>query len=48
MADVFEFAEPSINDVEAQVCGLFEYGVPPEEVPLNYYDNDDGFWDNYI
>ena len=23
-------------------------GEAPRELPINYYDNDDGFWDDYI
>jgi len=48
MTDFFTHDMPKIEDVECQVCGENEYGVPPEELPLNYYDNEDGFWDNYI
>lgn len=48
MTDFFEFDHPGLDDVQAYVCGETEYGVPPEELPLNYYDNDDGFWDTYI
>jgi hypothetical protein len=48
MTDFFNFKEPTIDDVEAEVCGETEFGVPAEELPLNFYDNEDGFWDDYI
>ena len=48
MTDFFEFDHPGLDEIQAQVCGETEYGVPAEELPLNYYENDDGFWDNYI
>ena len=48
MTDFFTFSHPQIDDIEVEVCGQTKYGVKPEEVPLNYYDNDDGYWDNYI
>lgn len=48
MTDFFEFDLPKLDDIQAQVAGETEYGVPPEQLPLNYYDNDDGFWDDYI
>lgn len=36
----------TIDDVAAELNG--ENGVLPKELPMNYYDNDDGFWDDYI
>jgi hypothetical protein len=39
---------PTLEDVRARDCGEDETGVPPEELPINFYDNDDGFWDEYI
>ena len=48
MTDFFEFDHPGLDEIQAQVCGETKYGVPPEELPLNYYENDVGFWDSYI
>lgn len=39
---------PKLEDIEAYTVGDRQFGVPPTQVPLNYYDNDDGFWDDYI
>ena len=36
MTDFFEFDHPGLDEIEAQVCGETKYGVPPEELPLNY------------
>ena len=48
MTDFFNFEHPKIDDVEIEVSGETEYGVKAEELPLNYYDNDDGYWDSLI
>ena len=40
----FDYAEA--DDIEAYTVGDRVHGLPPEELPLNYYDNDDGFWDD--
>ena len=44
--NTFDFA--TLDDVEAETCGDRNFGVPPEDLPLNYYDNEDGFWDEFI
>jgi hypothetical protein len=36
------------EDIAARLEGDVEHGVAPQNLPLNYYDNDDGFWDDYI
>lgn len=46
LADFPTMRNPTIDDVQAELSG--EHGILPSELPLNYYDNDDGFWDNYI
>jgi len=48
MTDFFTMDMPGLDDVADFDCGETEYGVPPEELPLNFYDNEDGFWDDYI
>jgi hypothetical protein len=48
MTDFFEFDHPKPEDVQAYTCGDRNFGVAPEELPINYYDNDDGFYDNYL
>ena len=48
MTDFYTFEHPTIDDIPAEVCGDKNFGVPAEDLPLNYYDNDDGFWDDYI
>lgn len=48
MTDFFLHDHMGPDDIEAHVAGDVNHGVPAEELPLNYYDNDDGFWDDYI
>lgn len=48
MTDFFTFDHCGLDDIEVEKAGEVNYGVRPEEVPLNYYDNDDGFWTDYI
>jgi len=48
MTDFFTFQNMGIDQVETEVAGDVENGVRPEEVPIDFYDNDDGFWDGYI
>ena len=48
MTDFATLNDMGPDDIESQVAGDVEHGVAPEELPLNYYDNDDGFWDEYI
>jgi len=48
MTDFFEFEHAGPDDIPAYSQGDRNFGVPPEELPLNYYDNDDGYWDDYI
>ena len=37
------------DDVGIYKAGEQRYGLkPPKDLPINYYDNDDGFWDSYI
>ena len=46
--DFFIPETPTVDDIEAYTCGDKFHGTPPAELPLHYYDNDDGFWDDYI
>ena len=48
MTDFFEHDYPEPEDKQALVSGDRFNGEAPAELPLNFYDNDDGFWDNYI
>jgi len=48
MTDFFLPDTPTGDDIEARTVGDKLFGVAAEELPLNYYDNDDGFWDEYI
>lgn len=53
MTDFFTFETPQAEDIDEVLCHKPNTNnqVPndvPEELPLNYYDNDDGFWDSYI
>lgn len=48
MTDFFEFDHAGPDDIPAYSQGDKNFGVPAEELPLNYYDNDDGYWDDYI
>lgn len=42
----FEHLGP--EEIPAYTVGDIVHGVPAEELPLVYYDNEDGFWDEYI
>ena len=35
-------------ETESRVSGEAFTGVPAAELPINFYDNDDGYWDDYI
>lgn len=48
MTDFFTFEHMGIDDIPAEVPGVVNVGTLPAELPLHYYDNDDGFWDDYI
>lgn len=48
MTDFFTFDDLGPDDIESEKVGVVNTGVRPEELPLNFYDNDDGFWDGYI
>lgn len=48
MTDFFTFEHLGVDDIPARTPGRDNVGVAPAELPLNYYDNDDGFWDKYI
>ena len=48
LTDFLTLERPGPEEVAAQDCGQDPQGPPPEELPLHYYDNDDGFWDDYI
>lgn len=48
MTDFFTHENMGPDDILARVPGHVNVGTPAEELPLNYYDNDDGFWDSYI
>lgn len=48
LTDYPTFDYMGADDVEAYTVGDRVHGLPPEELPLNYYDNEDGFWDDYI
>ena len=47
MTDFHTFVQPGLDDVISEVAGEIPYH-PPADLPINYYDNDDGFWDDYI
>ena len=47
MTDFHTFVHPQVDDVVSEVAGEIPY-VPAADLPINYYDNDDGFWDDYI
>lgn len=36
------------KDICARVSGNRIFGVEAKQLPLDYYDNEDGFWDDYI
>ena len=50
MTDFYVFDHMTIDDIPSQVAGTNDanIGEAPRELPINYYDNDDGFWDDYI
>ena len=48
MTDFHTKEYPEGHEIEARTVGDVEFGVAAEQLPLNYYDNDDGFWDAYI
>jgi len=48
MSDFVTFAECGPDDIVIHKAGDQKFGVPPKDLPINYYDNDDGFWDDYI
>ena len=48
MTDFFTHSHLGPDDIEARMAGDVNHGIAAEELPLNYYDNDDGFWDDYI
>jgi hypothetical protein len=48
MTDFYTKELPGGDDIECRTVGDREFGVAAEEFPLNYYDNEDGFWDSYI
>lgn len=49
LTDFITLPHMSLEDIPAHVPTLSgPVGTPPEELPINYYDNDDGFWDEYI
>ena len=45
LSDFPTMKHPKLDDVQ---CEMNSHGILPNELPLNYYDNEDGFWDNYI
>ena len=48
MTDFYTKEYPERHEIEALTVGETEIGIPAEDLPINYYDNDDGFWDDYI
>lgn len=48
LTDFVIMQEVKGEDIQAYACGDRTFGIPPTQIPLNYYDNDDGFWDDYI
>lgn len=48
MTDFFTHDYPDVDEVAARACGDINFGVAARDLPLNFYDNDDGYWDNYI
>lgn len=47
MTDFFTFEKPGLDTIESRECGEIDKGVAAEDLPINFYDNDDGFWDDY-
>lgn len=48
LTDFYTQVYPTGDAIEARDTGDRNNGVAPKELPINYYDNDDGFWDDYI
>ena len=48
MTDFYTKEYPERHETEARTVGETLTGIAAEELPINYYDNDDGFWDDYI
>lgn len=48
MTDFAVLEAPDIDEITCRVPAGTPLGEAPLELPINYYDNDDGFWDNYI
>ena len=48
LTDFVTLPHMSVDDIPAHVPTGVPVGTPPEDLPINYYDNDDGFWDSYI
>ena len=48
LTDFLTVDAPGPDEIQALHCGFDQKGVAAEELPLHYYDNDDGFWDDYI
>lgn len=47
LTDVFTFDHPTPATVDAAESGERPFSLP-HDPPINFYDNDDGFWDNHI
>jgi len=43
MTDWYRKPYADLNEVEAEKAVMNDY-----EMPVQYWDNDDGFWDTYI
>ena len=48
MTDFFIHDRAEPDDIEAWDIGERAGQLPPEELPINFYDNEDGFWDEFI
>lgn len=48
LTDFYTKVYPDGDAIEARDTGDHNNGVAARELPINYYDNDDGFWDDYI
>lgn len=48
LTDFVTLPHMTVDDIPAHVPTGVPIGTPAEDLPINYYDNDDGFWDDYI
>ena len=48
MTDFMLFERQGPKEIDARTGGDRIFGVEAKQLPLMYYDNEDGFWDDYI